>query len=259
MRSEWLNCLKKVVECGSMGKAAKALFCSQPTVSNAIKSIEDELGAPVLNRTSDGLTLTHLGELVLQDSTYILNYLESWKHLAKNESTRHPIHIALSSTSPSHYLLTNVLKIKKEDPTFDVSLEYTMHGESSLDLLKKDPFPRFGVFYRNPDSIPKSLELVRENGMRMALLNRDEFGLFCNSKNPLAQLNREITREDIRGHHVLLYQDPMDFPYLRELQMLDCNFGPPMYWEGNIMLVLAQDENSISFRPKSTVNHQTSI
>ena len=43
MQIEHLKCFQTVANCGSMNKAAKALFVTQPAISSSIKSLEDEL------------------------------------------------------------------------------------------------------------------------------------------------------------------------------------------------------------------------
>jgi LysR family transcriptional regulator, hydrogen peroxide-inducible genes activator len=54
-----------VAELGHFGKAAERCFCTQPTLSGQIKKLEDELGAPLLERFPGGARLTPLGEQCL--------------------------------------------------------------------------------------------------------------------------------------------------------------------------------------------------
>ena len=50
-----------VVDCGSFSKAASQLFLSQSTISYQIKALEEELGFPLLTRTSGGVIPTDTG------------------------------------------------------------------------------------------------------------------------------------------------------------------------------------------------------
>lgn len=43
---------------GSLSQAAKVLFITQPSVSHAIKQLEDSFGLTLFNRNSKGVTLT---------------------------------------------------------------------------------------------------------------------------------------------------------------------------------------------------------
>lgn len=55
----------KTVECGSFSKAAEKLNFTQPGVSHAVQSLEDELGVKLLSRHRGGVTLTADGRALL--------------------------------------------------------------------------------------------------------------------------------------------------------------------------------------------------
>jgi len=51
----------KVVEEGSFSKAAERVYRTQPAVSIAIRRLEEEIGAPVFERSQKAPALTELG------------------------------------------------------------------------------------------------------------------------------------------------------------------------------------------------------
>ena len=51
-----------IAELGSMNRAAESLFISQPSLTNAVKELEKELGITIFLRTSRGVILTKEGE-----------------------------------------------------------------------------------------------------------------------------------------------------------------------------------------------------
>lgn len=55
-----------VYEERSFSKAAKKLFISQPALSNMVKKAENEIGAPIFDRSTIPLTLTKAGEYYIQ-------------------------------------------------------------------------------------------------------------------------------------------------------------------------------------------------
>ena len=59
-------------ECGSLSKAAEALYTSQPNVSKVIRGFENELGKELFERTSKGLRLTDYGKTVHEYAVTIL-------------------------------------------------------------------------------------------------------------------------------------------------------------------------------------------
>jgi DNA-binding transcriptional LysR family regulator len=69
----------KVVELGSLTKAADALGFTQSGISHTISSLEDQFGFPLLIRSRSGVRLTVNGEQVLQPIREILKWNERLK------------------------------------------------------------------------------------------------------------------------------------------------------------------------------------
>lgn len=55
-----------VAELGHFGKAAERCFCSQPTLSGQLRRLEEELGAPLFERSPQRVALTPFGERALK-------------------------------------------------------------------------------------------------------------------------------------------------------------------------------------------------
>ena len=88
MQIEQLRYFQKVAECGSMNKAAKELFCTQPAISAAIKAIEKELGMPIMERTANGIEITPFGKIVLQDTLFLAMWKDGRTFLSTSSRTR---------------------------------------------------------------------------------------------------------------------------------------------------------------------------
>src|SRR6201996_1463791 len=66
-----------IAEEGSFSRAAVRLHVSQPPLSTQIKSLEEELGAPLLARTNRGVSLTASGQVFYEEVRAILARLEN--------------------------------------------------------------------------------------------------------------------------------------------------------------------------------------
>jgi LysR family hydrogen peroxide-inducible transcriptional activator len=65
------------------GKAAKACYVSQPTLSVAIKKLEEELGVSIFERGSNEVSLSPVGERVVQQAQQALEAAEKVKQVAQ--------------------------------------------------------------------------------------------------------------------------------------------------------------------------------
>lgn len=63
----------------NFSKAAERLHISQPSLSNAIKKLEQEIGSPLLERNTRNLQLTEAGELLFERAKIIVKNMEVLK------------------------------------------------------------------------------------------------------------------------------------------------------------------------------------
>ena len=100
----------KVAELASFSKAAEELYISQPSVSNYITSLERELNAVLINRSTKVLSTTMVGERFFVKAKELLalkrETIELLKNLAKDVSGEIRI---LASSVPALYILPPVL------------------------------------------------------------------------------------------------------------------------------------------------------
>lgn len=72
MRIEQLYYLAEIARTNSISKAAKNLFVTQPSISEAIRKLEKELGVSLLERTPNGIFLTKAGKKAVMLSKEII-------------------------------------------------------------------------------------------------------------------------------------------------------------------------------------------
>ncbi|PTQ91032.1 LysR substrate-binding domain-containing protein [Agitococcus lubricus] len=78
-----LRYLVTLAELRHFAKAAAACFVSQPTLSIAIKKLEDELGLPLFERHRHDVLVTPAGERIIEQARVVLAEAEHLKHIAQ--------------------------------------------------------------------------------------------------------------------------------------------------------------------------------
>ncbi len=71
-----------IAEEGNFSRAAKRLHVSQPPLSTQMKSLEEEIGVPLLTRSNRGVSLTAAGSVFFEETRAVLARLEHAKKKA---------------------------------------------------------------------------------------------------------------------------------------------------------------------------------
>ncbi|MBI3294049.1 MAG: LysR family transcriptional regulator [Deltaproteobacteria bacterium] len=82
---EKLRYFVEIATSGSFGKAARSLRIAQPTLSHAMKILEDALSADLLVRTSRGIQLTAAGRRLLEFSERLFRDTSAFHHALSQE------------------------------------------------------------------------------------------------------------------------------------------------------------------------------
>lgn len=175
---------------GSISKAAKELFTSQPAISHSIKQLEEKLGGQLLYRNPQGVCLTSEGQVLYQyiEQGYCLMQTAERKYLELKQMNAGQLRISVCNEVCKHDLLEpisqyvrvypNIQIYIKDEPSQDIARRLdlgeidigvlNLHNmdESNFDILKilkmQDCFVA-GERYKNLCENPVSLQMLVEN------------------------------------------------------------------------------------------------
>jgi LysR family hydrogen peroxide-inducible transcriptional activator len=107
------------------GRAADACFVSQPTLSVAIRKLEEELKTQIFERTNTEVTMTSLGALIVDQAQRVLEEANSLKHLAKHgqDPLSGPLRLGAIYTIAPYLLPSLVRGARKQLPNIPLFLE----------------------------------------------------------------------------------------------------------------------------------------
>lgn len=137
------------------GRAAEACFVSQPTLSVAIKKLEEELGVQLFERGGAEIAVTPVGEQIIDEAQRILERTNAIREIAQQgrDPLSGPLKVGIIYTI-GPYLLPNLIRAMIADTpamplilqeNFTVRLlELLRQGEIDVAVLA-DPFPDTGL------------------------------------------------------------------------------------------------------------------
>jgi DNA-binding transcriptional LysR family regulator len=119
-----LEIFAKVAELGSFSRAAEALFLTQPTISEHVRALEDELGVQLLDRLGRGATPTRAGQLLLGYARRMLTLSrEAHQALERFQGRMSGELVVGGSTIPGEYVLPALVgQFKVKFPDISISL-----------------------------------------------------------------------------------------------------------------------------------------
>lgn len=143
--------LKVILENPSISAAAEKLSISQPALSSALKKAEEQLNAPILDRSRKPWVLTEAGKLYYEQGIQYLSLAENLKQQIKdiNDIQTGSLTIGGSNCFNTSYLPQALSIFTKKYPGIQISLldgtvpemvEKTVRGE--IDLFLSPGFPK---------------------------------------------------------------------------------------------------------------------
>jgi len=137
------------------GRAAEACFVSQPTLSVAIKKLEDELGVVLFERGSSEVSLTAAGDRIVVQAQRVLDEAARIKELARQgrDPLAGALRVGVIYTIGPYLLPTLVRQLLRDAPQMPLLLnenltvkllELLKNGEIDVAILAL-PLPESGV------------------------------------------------------------------------------------------------------------------
>ena len=188
-----------VVRNGSFSLAAKELFLSQPTVSQHIRQLEDELQTRLIVRTTKSFEVTEKGRRVFEDAKNILALRERILS-ARFGDSRRIISIG-ASTIPAVYILPEILPpyvSRRPDVYFTISQG---SSESVLGRLADGLTDLALVGVKPADERLTALPFYEDSVVLITPVNNHFLELAARGDAPLSEFLKEpmILREEGAG------------------------------------------------------------
>ncbi|MBQ0929087.1 LysR family transcriptional regulator [Ideonella sp. 4Y16] len=171
------------------GRAAEACFVSQPTLSVAIKKLEEELDVKIFERGSTEVTMTALGEAIVRQAQQVIEQAAAIKEIAQRgkDPLAGPLRLGIIYTIGPYLLPELVRHAIERSPQMPLVLQENFTVKL-LDMLRTgeldcaimaEPFPDAGLavapLYDEPFmvAVPKTHALAKRKSISSQELKQE--------------------------------------------------------------------------------------
>jgi LysR family transcriptional regulator, hydrogen peroxide-inducible genes activator len=175
------------------GRAAEACFVSQPTLSVAIKKLEEELDVKIFERGASEVSMTPLGEQIVRQAQAVIEQAAAIREIAKRgkDPVSGPLRLGVIYTI-GPYLLPDLVRLAIDRlPQMPLMLQENFTSKL-LDMLRTGDLDCAVLAEPFPDT-----------GLAMAALYDEPFMAAVPSTHALAK-RKQVTAEELKNETMLL-------------------------------------------------------
>ncbi|MEK9803504.1 MAG: hydrogen peroxide-inducible genes activator [Curvibacter sp.] len=175
------------------GRAAEACYVSQPTLSVAVKKIEEELDVKLFERSANEVTVTPLGEEIVRQAQAVLEQAAAIKEIAKRgkDPLSGPLKLGVIYTIGPYLLPDLVRQMITHSPQMPLMLQENFTVKL-LEMLRTGEIDAAILAEPFPDA-----------GLAVAPLYDEPFYAAVPHSHPLAQ-HESISSEELKKETMLL-------------------------------------------------------
>ena len=159
----------------SVTEAARKLYIAQPSVSLAIKELEEHYGVRLFDRISKRLYLTEHGKQLLNYATHIISLFDRMEMEIQNPDSVGTLRVGSSITIGNYFLPDIAKQYKRQYPHID----FYMVIDNSNEIEKK--------ILSNEIDIGLIEGRTHDPHVKSIIFRRDELVLICGKNHPLAE------------------------------------------------------------------------
>lgn len=203
MTLQQLKYILTIVECGSISEAAKQLYVSQPSLSNAVKELEQELAIDIFLRSTKGITLTNDGVEFISYARQIIEQAElmEQRYLSEKQPKK------LCSISTQHYAFAVqafvALLNELNESDYECKLRETRTSEIIDDVSNFRS--EVGILFLSSFNEKVLTKMMNDKGVTFTPLFEAMPHIFISDEHPLANRS-EIKLEELDQYPFLAFE-----------------------------------------------------
>ena len=208
MTLQQLKYVDAVASCGSVSEAARRVFATQPTLTEAIRSLEEELRIAIFTRSSRGVSVTREGEEFLASARQILDDAARIQSKYTGKAVRRP----QFAVSCQHYAFAveafmEVVKANGAD-SYDFTLRETVTSEIIDDVARHRS--EIGVLYLSRRNERAIMKILKKEELRFEELFVSRPHVFLGKRHPLAKKKGGISPKELDAYPFISFEQGVE-------------------------------------------------
>ena len=184
MTLQQIHYILTIADCHSMNKAAEKLFIAQPTLTSAVREVEQEIGITIFLRTHRGVTVTNEGtEFLATVRSFYQQYEEICLKYSDDSNIRRKFSVSMQHYSFAVKAFIEMAKYYNANE-FDLVLRETrtMSVIKDVGSLRSE----IGILYMSDQNRKLISKLLREQELEFHTLIQCPACVYLSKTHPLA-------------------------------------------------------------------------
>lgn len=192
-----------VAECRTISKAAEKVFISQPSLTAAIRQLEDEMNVKIFSRTNKGIEITKDGEIFLSYARQVLEQADLLEEKFTGKRSSNPFF----SVSCQHYSFAVNAFVDVIKEFGGNKYNFTLRETQTFEIIEDVSFLKseVGILYTDSKNEEIIGKLLKKNELEFSELFTAKPHVFISDKNPLCKKSR-ITVKDLAPFPYLVFE-----------------------------------------------------
>ena len=215
-----------IYETGQFSKAGEKLYVTQPSLSKAVRDLEDELGITIFERMNKGIIVTDAGEEFITHAREVYRQYETlYQKFRDHGSIKHKFGVSCQHYSFASKAFTRTVRMLEKDGEdtdnkFDFAFRETRTSEVIHDVstLRSE----VGIFFTADFNAKYIEKLLKDSDLVFTELLRCPVYVFLCRSSPLA--DKDVIRsEDLAGYPCVIYEQGSCEPYYMSEELIPVN------------------------------------
>ena len=203
MTLQQLQYVIAIVEHGSISETAKQLYVAQPTLSSAVRTLEEEFGIVIFHRSARGIALTEDGREFL---SYARQVVEQYRLIESKYIEKENVRKKFS-VSMQHYSFAVQAFVEMVRQFGMDKYEFAVHETKTYEVIEdvKNFKSEIGILYLNDFNSKVLTKLFTEFGLEFHRLLDCGIYAYMWKGNPLAS-RESVTMDDLQPYPCLAFE-----------------------------------------------------